>query len=377
MVAPLFFSSQKNKFFQAPSLRVTSFFIFAFIFLGYLCLPSHPLAAEIFDSEEAINIKVYEAVHESVVNITTVVVDYDLFFTPYASEANGSGVILNKKGYILTNRHVIADAAQLIVTLNDSSKWDGQLIGTDEATDLAIIRIKAPAEKLHPILLGNSNGIKVGQKALTIGNPFGLEQTLTTGIVSSIRRHLKINNIEMDNVIQTDAAINPGNSGGPLLNAKGEMIGITTAIFSPSGGNVGVGFAVPVNTIKWVTQELLTKGYVAYAWLGIEMQTLIPEYARPLKLPVNRGVLVGRMLRNGPADRAGLQGGSVRVIVGNTRLIIGGDIIIAADHQTISSRDEMVRFLRGKKSGDRIQLTLFRDNKKQSIPITLGEKPRH
>ena len=161
-----------------------------------------------------------------------------------------------------------------------------------------------------------------------------------------------------------------------LSNQKSTDVSITTAIFSPSGGNVGVGFAVPVNIIKWVTQDLLTKGYVAYAWLGIEMQTLIPEYARPLKLPVNRGVLVGRILRNGPADRAGLQGGSIRVIVGNTRLIIGGDIIIAADNQAITSRDEMVRFLRGKKSGDQIRLTLFRDNKKQSVPITLGEKPR-
>lgn len=358
-------------------MLLPSFFIFALIFLSYLSSPLYSWGAETFDTEEAINIRVYETVHRSVVNITTVVVDYDLFFTPYASEANGSGVILNKKGYVLTNRHVITDAAQLIVTLNDSSKWEGQVIGTDEATDLAIIRIKAPAGKLHPILLGNSSGIKVGQRVLTIGNPFGLEQTLTTGIVSSIRRHLKINNIEMDNVIQTDAAINPGNSGGPLLNSKGEMIGITTAIFSPSGGNVGVGFAVPVNTIKWVTQDLLTKGYVTYAYLGIEMQTLIPEYARPLKLPVNRGVLVGRMMQNGPADRAGLQGGSVRVIVGNTRLIIGGDIIIAADHQTINSRDEMVRFLRGKKPGEQIRLTLFRDNKKRSVPITLGEKPRH
>jgi len=351
-------------------------FIQIFLVFGLWCWIPNMGTAKTFDAEETVNISVYEKVHNSVVNITTVVIDYDLFFTPYASESSGSGVILDKKGHILTNSHVVADVSQLEVTLGDGSKWGANLIGTDETTDLAVIRIKASGNRLQPIDLGNSSDVKVGQKVLAIGNPFGLGQTLTTGIVSSIRQFLKINNIEMDNVIQTDAAINPGSSGGPLLDSEGKMIGINTAIFSPSGGNVGVGFAVPVNTVKWVTQELLTKGYVAYAWLGIEMQTLIPEYSKALKLPVKKGVLVGRKVKRGPADRAGIKGGSFRVIVRNTRLIIGGDIIIAVDKKSITSRDELVRFLRGKKPGDQVKLTVIRENKKRTIKVTLGEKPR-
>ncbi|HEX9757798.1 MAG TPA: trypsin-like peptidase domain-containing protein [Nitrospiria bacterium] len=347
-----------------------------FLMVGWLYWIPIMGTAKTFDAEETVNISVYEKTHNSVVNITTVVVDYDLFFTPYATESNGSGVVLDKKGHILTNHHVIADATQLVVTLWDSSKWEGTLIGKDESTDLGIIRIQAPPDRLRPIDLGNSSDIKVGQKVLAIGNPFGLEQTLTTGIISSIRRFLKINDVEMENVIQTDAAINPGNSGGPLLDSEGKMIGINTAIFTPSGGNVGVGFSVPVDTVKWVVQDLMRLGYVAYAWLGIEMQTLTPEYSQALKFPVKQGVLVGRMVRGGPADQAGIKGGSFRVVVGNTRLIIGGDIIIAADGQSMISRDDLVRFLKGKKPGDRIPLTIVRDNKKRTIQLTLGEKPR-
>jgi S1-C subfamily serine protease len=334
-------------------------------------------AANGYDTEEKINIGVYDQVHQSVVNITTVVVDYDLFFTPYASESTGSGIILDKNGDILTNHHVIADASRLEVTLSDSSKWTGKLVGSDTATDLAVIRIPADAvARLNPIEFGNSSDIKVGQKVLAIGNPFGLEQTLTTGIISSIRRFLKINDIEMDYVIQTDAAINPGNSGGPLLDSNGRMIGINTAIFTPSGGNVGIGFAVPVDTAKWVVKELLARGYVAYPWLGIEMQTLIPEYAKALKLPVKEGILIGRMARNGPGDQAGLKGGSVRVIVGNTRLIIGGDIIVAADGKPTVSRDELARYLRTKRPGDEITLTIIRDEREKKINVRLGERPR-
>jgi putative serine protease PepD len=216
----------------------------------------------------------------------------------------------------------------------------------------------------------------VGQKVLAIGNPFGLGHTLTTGIVSSIRRTLRINNIEMENVIQTDAAINPGSSGGPLLDSQGRMIGINTAIFTPSGGNIGIGFAVPVDTVKWVVSELTDKGYVAYAWLGAEMQTLIPEYAAALKLPVAEGVLVGRLVRGGPAERGGLRGGSVHVIVGNTRLIVGGDIITAVDGRAIATSNELDLFLRSKRPGDRLALTVIRDGKARKITVTLGERPR-
>jgi putative serine protease PepD len=312
---------------------------------------------------------------DEAVNITNVVIDYDIFFTPYASASSGSGVVVDAKGHIVTNNHVVEKAARLEVTLSDESKWPAEVVGTDPASDLAVVRIKAPADKLHPTRFGDSAGLKVGQKVLAIGNPFGLEQTLTTGIVSSIRRYLKINEIEMENVIKTDAAINPGNSGGPLLDGEGRLIGINTAIFSPSGGNVGIGFAVPADTVKRVVKELLEKGYVSYAWLGIEMQTLTPGYAEALELPVERGVLIGRIARKGPADRAGLQGGSTRVIVGNTRLLVGGDIIVEADGRPVASADELQRVLRGRKPGDTIRLTVVRDGKRTALPVTLGERP--
>jgi S1-C subfamily serine protease len=328
------------------------------------------------DNDEAINIRVYQAAHHSVVNITNVVVDYDLFFTPYSSESTGSGVILDTDGRILTNHHVVDQAAKLEVTLDDGSKWPATVIGSDPSTDLAVIHIRAPADRLHPIQLGSSSGLQVGQKVLAIGNPFGLEQTLTTGIISSIRRYLKINDIEMEHVIQTDAAINPGNSGGPLLDSTGRMIGITTAIFTPSGGNVGIGFAVPVDTVKWVAASLIAKGYVAYAWLGIEMQTLIPEYAEALKLPVKTGVLVGRLAQRGPADRAGIRGGTVPVIAGNTRLLIGGDVIVAADGRSIASSDDLNRFLRTKRPGESVDLTIVREGARRHVRVTLGERPR-
>jgi len=347
------------------------------VLLGLTCLAPLPRpAGAAGDGDEAVNIRVYQQVHHSVVNITNVVVDYDLFFTPYASESTGSGVVLDTNGRILTNHHVVDQAAKLEVTLDDGSKWPAALIGSDPSTDLAVIRIRAPADRLRPIQLGSSAGLQVGQKVLAIGNPFGLEQTLTTGIISSIRRYLKINDIEMERVIQTDAAINPGNSGGPLLDSTGRMIGVTTAIFTPSGGNVGIGFAVPVDTVKWVADSLIARGYVAYAWLGLEMQTLIPEYAAALKLPVTEGVLVGRIAQRGPADRAGLRGGAVPVIAGNTRLLIGGDVIVGADGQPVASSDDLNRFLRTKRPGESVVLTIVRDGARREIPVTLGERPR-
>jgi len=328
------------------------------------------------DPDEAINVQVYSDARDGVVNITNVAIDYDIFPTPYANASSGSGVVVDTQGHIITNNHVVDNADRLEVTLADESKWPAKVVGTDPASDLAVIQIKSPVEKLHPIRFGESTGLKVGQKVLAIGNPFGLEQTLTTGIVSSIRRYLKLGNVEMENVIQTDAAINPGNSGGPLLDRESRVIGINTAIFSPSGGNVGIGFAIPVDTTKRVVKELLEKGYVSYAWLGAELQTLLPDYAKALELPVPRGVLIGRLVRKGPADNAGLRGGSARVLVGNTRLIVGGDIIVEADGKPIASTEDLQRFMRGKKPGDVVRLAVERDGKRIDVPVTFGERPR-
>ncbi|MEO5658131.1 MAG: trypsin-like peptidase domain-containing protein [Nitrospiria bacterium] len=329
-----------------------------------------------FDPDEAVNIRVYSEVRNSVANITNVVVDYDIFFTPYASASSGSGVIIDRAGHIVTNHHVVDGAAKLEVTLADESKWPAEVVGKDPATDLALLRITAPESRLHPIRFGDSTDLKVGQKVLAIGNPFGLEQSLTIGIVSSIRRYLKLGSVEMDNVIQTDAAINPGNSGGPLLDSAGRLVGINTAIFSPSGGNVGVGFAVPAETVTRVIVELKDKGYVAYAWMGIEMQTLIPRYAEALDVPAQRGVLVGRLLRGSPADRAGLRGGSEQVIIGNTRLVVGGDTIVEADGRPVSSSDDLQRILRRKTPGEVLRITVIRNGARQSLAVTLAARPR-
>ncbi|MFZ5875023.1 MAG: S1C family serine protease [Nitrospirota bacterium] len=327
------------------------------------------------DPDEANNIGVYSQARDSVVNITNVVIDYDIFSTPYASSSSGSGVILDSQGRIVTNHHVVNNSSRLAVTLSDGSQWPAEVVGKDASTDLAVIKIQAPAAKLRPLRFGESSGLKVGQKVLVIGNPFGLEQTLTTGIISSIRRYLKLSGAEMENVIQTDAAINPGNSGGPLLDSDGRVIGINTAIFTPSGGNVGIGFAVPVDTVKRVVAELLEKGYVAYAWMGVEMQTLIPRYAEALDLTVDRGVLVGRLVRNGPAHRAGIRGGADRVIVGNTRLVVGGDIIVDADGQPVTSVEELQRLLRARKPGEKMRLTVVREGRRVNVSMTLGERP--
>lgn len=350
--------------------------ISAIAVLTIVAIPLTPAQGQPLDADETINVRVYETSHQSVVNITTVVVDYDIFFRPYSSASSGSGVVIDEKGHILTNHHVVADANQLEVTLWDGGKWPATVVGVDSASDLAVIRIEAPAATLAPVRFGESAGLRVGQKVLAIGNPFGLEQTLTTGIVSSIRRYLKIGEVEMENVIQTDAAINPGNSGGPLLDAQGRMIGINTAIFTPSGGNVGIGFAVPVDSARSVARELIAKGYVAYPWLGAELQTLIPRFAKALKLPIERGVLVGRLVRQGPADQAGLRGGSSAVIVGNTRLVIGGDVIVRADGQTISTSEDLTRLLKTKRPGEAVALTVLRDGREQAVKVALGERPR-
>jgi S1-C subfamily serine protease len=339
-----------------------------------LMLDASPGGALTPDEQNTVDI--YQKTNASVVNITSIAVTYDFFLNPVPSEATGSGSIIDKKGYILTNNHVVRDSQRLEVTLADESRWPARLVGADPQTDLAVIQIKAPPERLKPIAVGESENLYPGQKVLAIGNPFGLERTLTTGIISSIRKSLKTGDVEMEEVIQTDAAINPGNSGGPLLDSEGKMIGINTAIFSPSGGSVGIGFAIPVNTAKRVLDELISKGYVSYAWIGVELQTLIPEFSSALDLPVDRGALVARVARRGPAGRAGIRGGSEQVAIGNTILIVGGDILVAADGEKIDSADAFHRILKRKKPGGKMRLILYRGRVRKEVEVRLEERPR-
>jgi putative serine protease PepD len=225
--------------------------------------------------------------------------------------------------------------------------------------------------------MGDSKNLRIGQKVLAIGNPFGFQRTLTTGVISSVGRTIRSDSgALMEDIIQTDAAINPGNSGGPLLNSEGEIIGINTAILSPSGGSVGIGFAIPVNAAKKIVPELIAKGYVVYPWFGATIQSLIPEVANYLKLKVERGAMIAEVVKGGPADKAGLRGGTRRIEVGNTIIIVGGDVIVRADQTEIKTNDELIRYIREKKPGDTIFLQVFRQNKPEEVKLKLGERPR-
>ncbi len=328
--------------------------------------------------DERNNIAVYEKVADGVVNVTSTTIQMDFFFNAFPTQGSGSGSIIDPKGHILTNYHVVADAQKLEVTLGDGSKWPAKLVGSDPDNDLAVIKIEAPREKLKVIPMGDSRNLRIGQKVLAIGNPFGLQRTLTTGIISSLGRTIRSEvGTLMEDIIQTDAAINPGNSGGPLLNSEGEIIGINSAIISPSGGSVGIGFAIPVNTAKRVTPELIAKGYVSYPWIGATIQTLIPEIAKFLKLnKVERGAMIAEVAKGGPADRAGLKGGDQRVQVGNLIVIAGGDIVVKADQHDVKTNDELIRYIRDKKPGDAILLNVFRKGKFEDVKVTLGERPR-
>lgn len=327
--------------------------------------------------DEKNNIAVYEKAADGVVNITSIAVQLDFFFNPFPTQGSGSGSIIDLKGHILTNHHVVANAQKLEVTLADGSKWPAKLVGSDPDNDLAVIKIDAPREKLKVIPMGDSKNLRIGQKVLAIGNPFGLERTLTTGVISSLGRTIRSDaGYLIEDVIQTDAAINPGNSGGPLLNSEGEIIGINTAIISPSGGSVGIGFAIPVNTAKRVIPELISKGYVSYPYIGATIQSLIPEIAQFLKLKVDRGAMIAEVVKGGPADKAGLKGGTQRVQIGNMIVIVGGDVVVKADQQEIKTHDDLIRYIREKKPGDTILLKVYRKGDFKEIKVTLGERPR-
>src|SRR5213592_1328047 len=332
-------------------------------------------------SDEESNVAIYRRLNAGVVNITNRALAYDFFFNPIPTDSSGSGFILDSRGHILTNHHVVQGAQRLEVSLADGSKWTAKLVGADPQTDLAVLQIKAPPEALTVLPLGDSSALQVGQKVLAIGNPFGLEHSLSAGIISSLRKVVKTGATEIEDVIQTDAAINPGNSGGPLLDSEGRVIGINTAIFTPSGGNIGIGFAIPINTAKRVMADILARGYVVYAYLGAETQTLTPVVARALELPIERGALVVRVVRGSPAARAGLQGGTRQVVIGNAIVIIGGDVVTAADGQAIRDSEDLRRLIRKHQPGDRMQLEVLRpirqgEFKRSEVEIKLGELPR-
>jgi S1-C subfamily serine protease len=322
-------------------------------------------------------IRIYQEVSMAVVNITSTAVGFDSFFNPIPERGSGSGFMIDKRGHIVTNNHVVEDAKSLEVTLADGMKTAAKLIGRDPLNDLAVIRIDVPIEKLHVVRLGESGRLQIGQIAIAIGNPFGLDRTVTSGVVSSLGRTLRTETgREIRGVIQTDAAINPGNSGGPLLNSRGEVVGINTAIFSPSGGSVGIGFAIPIDTAKRLIPELIAKGRVSHPWLGISGLSVTPETSRVLDLPIQHGVLVVRVSPKSPADRAGIRGGQRRIRIGNTILQVGGDLLVEVDGQKIERMHDLVAYLEDhKRVGDTVELEVLRSAQRLKVTVTLGELP--
>jgi len=328
--------------------------------------------------EEQRNIEIYKSVSPAVVNITSTVLKYDFFHNPIPSEGSGSGVILTATGYILTNSHVIEGARQLEVTLIDGKTLPAKLIGSDPSCDTALIQIQNKAP-LPFVTIGNSEDLEVGQNVYAIGNPFGLNSTLTTGVISSLNRSLKAPNGRLiEHVIQTDAAINPGNSGGPLLDSSGHLIGINTAIFSPSGANAGIGFAIPASRAKKVADDLIRVGRVVHSYLGTTISLeLSPRISQVLKLPVNHGVLVGEVYPDSPAQKAGLRGGNQVVEMGNHQLLLGGDILTEMDGKGITSANAFLGTIESKKPGDKMTLTVYRDGKLIKVTVVLKERPEN
>lgn len=327
--------------------------------------------------DERNTISIYKKAAPGVVNITSTVLERDFFFGLVPREGAGSGAIIDPRGYILTNNHVIKEARRIEVTLYDGSKWRGRLVGTDPDNDLAVIKIDAPSSRLTVLPLGSSADLQVGQKVLAIGNPFGLGETLTVGVISSLGRSIRSESgAIIEDLIQTDAAINPGNSGGPLLDSEGRIVGINTAIFSPSGGNIGIGFAIPVDTAKRILPELIEKGYVAHPWLGVTLFPLTQGLAKALELPFDRGALIIEVLRGGPAEKAGLRGGSKMVQVGNALIPVGGDVVLEVDGRPVGSSEELVREIRKRKPGDKVALKIFRERRSLEVTVILGERPR-
>src|SRR5580765_2373886 len=326
---------------------------------------------EALDGEEQNNISVYRKNIPSVVNVTSRAVTFDFFYGMVPQEGQGSGFVIYKEGHILTNYHVIADARQVEVTLHNRKKYKATVVGTDPPHDLAVIQIKAP--ELIPAVLGDSRNLQVGQKVYAIGNPFGLAGTMTRGIVSSIRPVREPNGAMIDEAIQTDAAINPGNSGGPLMNWHGEVIGINTMILSNANQSAGIGFAIPINTAKAVLNDLMTLGRVRRPALGVRTVPISPELADEIGLPVDFGLLIIGVVPGSSADSAGLRAGTERAYLGNTPIMLGGDLIVAIDDQKIQDQEDLSQMMDNHRAGDTVKVTIYRNKKKLEVSVALGE----
>jgi S1-C subfamily serine protease len=338
--------------------------------------PSHVELAEAagppaLDAEEQENVSVYKKALPAVVNITSTAVAFDFFYGAVPQQGAGSGFVIDGDGDILTNFHVIENARQIEVTASDRKKYKAQLIGTDPPHDLAVIRI--PTHDLPKAEIGDSKNLVVGQKVFAIGNPFGLSGTMTRGIISSIRSVRGPRGF-IDEAIQTDAAINPGNSGGPLLNSRGQVIGINSMIFT--GGveqSAGIGFAIPINTAKSVIDDLVHLGHARYPALGVATLPIGPDLAEQMGLAADSGLLVVRVTPGSAAEKAGLRGGTEKAYLGNYPIMLGGDLIVAIDGQPMVDHQELSHVMQNHRAGDTVTVTIYRGRKRMDVKVVLGE----
>ena len=330
-----------------------------------------------FTLDEQQNISVYEKCNEAVVNITTQVMGYNWFYEPvYTSSGSGSGSIIDKRGYVVTNVHVIENASVITISLSDGSSYEGKIVGQDKESDIAVLKFEVPQNVvLKTISFGDATTLKVGQKVIAIGNPFGLERTMTTGIISGLGRPIQESqNVIIRNMIQTDAAINPGNSGGPLLDSQGRMIGINTIIYSKSGSSSGVGFAIPVSTARRIVSDLLKFGKVNRGVMKLDLIQNTARIANYAGYNISTGMIVSRVRNGSRADQAGIQGGTQAVKYGTFNpqtIYLGGDIIVAIDNIEITKLADYYSALESKVPGDSVNVTVIRRGKKQTLKVVL------
>jgi 2-alkenal reductase len=328
--------------------------------------------AEEARAEEQLVINIYARVSPAVVFIR-VINDSDPL-----QNSSGSGFVYDREGHIVTNHHLVTGGTRIVVTLADETSATAKVVGSDPGSDLAVLQIDVPQALLQPVELGESDSLQVGQRAIAIGNPFGLERTVTTGVISSLRRTLdrQDSSFRIAELIQTDAAINPGNSGGPLLDLTGKVIGINTAILSRSGTSSGVGLAVPVDMVKKVVPLLIREGHYAHPWLGITGQTINSELKARLGLPVEKGILISNVEKNGPAEKVGIRGGDRQIEIDGVTVLAGGDILTSIEGVSVKKFDDLINYLaRASKVGDVVDLALIRNGREEHVQVRLEERP--
>jgi S1-C subfamily serine protease len=344
-----------------------------------------PSSATAFETGKPLSVNdIYRRAAPGVVQVTATQVVSSQAVDPFGfpvpqtqrQEALGSGFVIDKAGDIITNYHVIAGARSVSVSFSDNESMKARIVGSDPSTDVAVLQVDARSRALTPLPLGNSDNVRVGDSVVAIGNPLGLERTVTAGIVSALQRVIQApNSYSIDHVIQTDAALNKGNSGGPLLDANGSVIGVNSQIQSETGGNIGIGFAVPINTVKTVAGQIMKTGHAEHAFLGIGVQTVTPEIAHLFRLPASRGLLVASVQPGSGAAKAGLRAGTQQVTVSGETYALGGDLVVSADSVRLSSPDRLRDVISRKRPGDSVSLKIWRGNTEQTLDVKLGRQP--